>query len=302
MDFRDLSYVMAIAKYQNITKAADELYITQPTLTKFLQSLENQMGQKLFRKLGHKFVLTYAGERYVAKAAEILSLKKELDQEMNDIIKNNHGALKIAFPAMRGDYMLPCTLPVFNQMYPNIRLHVAEEHSSKLEEMLLSGETDLAFFNLPIRSPDIDYEVIKHEEVLLVMAANHPLAGCGVHREGCKYPWMDLKLLKDAPFILQIPGQRTRDTTEMLFRKAGFSPNVKLETSNISVGVQLAGKGYGCAFVTETHLHYIAQPDPVACFSVGDPCTTVDFVAAFRRNSYLPHHAREFITIVRNFT
>ena len=209
MDFRDLSYVLAIAKYQNITKAADALYITQPTLTKFLQSLEHQMGQKLFRKLGHKFVLTYAGERYVAKATEILNLKKELDQEMNDIIKNNHGSLKIAFPTMRGAYMLPCTLPVFNQMYPNVRLDVVEEHSGKLEGMLLNGETDLAFFNLPIKSPDIDYEVIKHEEVLVVMAANHPLAHSGRVREGCKYPWMDLQQLKDEPFIMQIPGQRT---------------------------------------------------------------------------------------------
>ena len=142
------------------------------------------MGQKLFRKLGHKFVLTYAGERYVTKATEILNLKKELDQEMNDIIKNNYGSLKIAFPTMRSAYMLPCTLPVFNQMYPNVRLDVLEEHSGKLEGMLLNGETDLAFFNLPIKSPDIDYEVIKHEEVLLVMAANHPLAHSGLVRDG----------------------------------------------------------------------------------------------------------------------
>lgn len=302
MDFRDLSYVLAIAKYQNITKAAEELYITQPTLTKFLQSLEHQMGQKLFRKLGHKFVLTYAGERYVAKATEILNLKKELDQEMNDIIKNNHGSLKIAFPVMRGTYMLPCTLPVFNQMYPNVRLDVVEERSSKLEEMLLNGETDLAFFNLPIKSSDIDYEVIKHEEVLVVMAANHPLAHSGVIREGCKYPWMDLSLLKDEPFIMQILGQRTRDTADYLCRKANFTPIVKLETSNISAAVQLAGKGYGCFFVTETHLRHIIQTDPVVCFSVGQPCTTVDFVAAFRKNSYLPYHAREYISIVKNFT
>ena len=61
MDFRDLSYVLAIAKTQNITKAADSLYVTQPTLTKFLQNLEKEMGQKLFRKLGNRFVLTYAG-------------------------------------------------------------------------------------------------------------------------------------------------------------------------------------------------------------------------------------------------
>ena len=66
MDFKDLSYVLAIARYQNITKAANSLYVTQP-------------GQKLFRKLGHRFVLTYAGERYVEKASEILNLKKELD-------------------------------------------------------------------------------------------------------------------------------------------------------------------------------------------------------------------------------
>ena len=302
VDFKDLSYILAIAKYQNITKAADALYISQPTLTKFLQSLEHQMGQKLFRKLGHKFVLTYAGERYVTKATEILNLKKELDQEMNDIIKNNYGSLKIAFPTMRSAYMLPCTLPVFNQMYPNVRLDVLEEHSGKLEGMLLNGETDMAFFNLPIKSPDIDYEVIKHEEVLLVMAANHPLAHSGLVRDGCKYPWIDLHVLKDEPFIMQISGQRTRDTVDRLCRKAGFVPNVKLETSNIPAAVQLAGKGYGCFFVTETHLRHITNLDPVVSFSVGDPCTTVDFVAAFRKNCYLPYHAREYITIVKNFT
>lgn len=78
MDFKDLSYVIAIAKTQNITKAADMLYVTQPTLTKFLQNLEREMGQKLFKKLGNRFILTYAGERYVAKATEILNLKERI--------------------------------------------------------------------------------------------------------------------------------------------------------------------------------------------------------------------------------
>lgn len=301
MDFRDLSYVLAIAKYQNITKAANALYITQPTLSKFLQSLEDQLGQKLFRKLGHRFILTYAGERYVAKAKEILELKKQLDQEMNDIIKNNNGALKIAFPAMRGTYMLPCTLPIFNQMYPNIKLDVLEECSSKLEEMLLNGETDLAFFNLPVKSTNIDYEVIKHEEILVIMSVNHPLAHSGITLDNCKFPWMDLHLLKDEPFIMQVPGQRTRDTVDQLCKKMDFTPVIKLETCNIPAAVQLAAKGYGCFFITETHLSHINQTEPIVCFSVGDPCTMVDFVAGFRKNSYLPYHAREYITVVRNF-
>ena len=75
MDFRDLSYVLAIAKYQNITKAAETLYVGQPALSKFLKSLEADIGQPLFRKLGNKYVLTYAGERYVEKASQILGMK-----------------------------------------------------------------------------------------------------------------------------------------------------------------------------------------------------------------------------------
>ena len=196
MDFKDLSYVIAIAKTQNITKAADMLYVTQPTLTKFLQNLEREMGQKLFKKLGNRFVLTYAGERYVAKATEILNLKKELDQEMGDIIRQNAGLLKIAFPTMRGTYMLPCTLPIFRSLYPHVRLEIREAHSSLLEGMLSNGDADLAFFNLPVKSPDIDYQIISHEEVVLVLGNDHPLKNKGIKKEGCKYPWLDLKLWK----------------------------------------------------------------------------------------------------------
>ena len=62
MDTRSLRYVLAIARHQNLTKAAEELHVGQPTLSKFLQSLENELGLKLFQKVGHRFLLTYAGE------------------------------------------------------------------------------------------------------------------------------------------------------------------------------------------------------------------------------------------------
>ena len=153
LDFKDLTYIVAIAKYQNITKAAESLFITQPTLSKFLQNMEKNLGQKLFRKLGNRFLLTYAGERYVSKAIEILNLKKELDQEMGDIIKNNAGSLKIAFPSMRGTYMLPCTLPIFHSLYPNVTLDILEANSGILEEKILNGEIDLAFLTCQSEVP-----------------------------------------------------------------------------------------------------------------------------------------------------
>lgn len=302
MDFKDLSYILAIAKHQNITKAANALYISQPTLTKFLQRLEKDLNQKLFKRLGNRFLLTYAGERYVAKATEILTLKHELDHEMNDIIKSNTGILKIAFPVMRGTYMLPCTLPIFQSLYPNVELSIYEGNSMELEDRLLSGETDLAFFNLPTRSSDIDYEMISHEEILVVLSARHPLADTGVAREGCKYPWIDLSLLKEESFILQLPDQRTRQIENALFQEHGFTPKIMLVTRNIQASCLLASTGHGICFVSESHLKHIRFETQPVVFSVGNPCTTVDFVAAFRRGSYIPYHAQEYIKIMRDFT
>ena len=111
MDFRELSYVLAIAKYQNITKAAESLYISQPTLSEFLIALEENLGLKLFKRLGNKYVLTYAGERYVEHARQIQRVKTDLDMEMADILKRDAGVLNVAFAHMRCTYVLPGSLP-----------------------------------------------------------------------------------------------------------------------------------------------------------------------------------------------
>ena len=302
MDFKDLNYVLAVAKHQNITKAANSLYISQPTLTKFLQNLESDLGQRLFKKNGNRFMLTYAGERYVKKAGEILQLKKELDYELSDIIKSNIGVLNIAFPVMRGTYMLPCTLPIFRSLYPNVIINIKESASATLESMILSGETDLAFFNKPVKSAEVDYEVISHEEMLLIMSVNHPLADRGIAKEGCARPWFDLSLLQDERFILQETNQRSRQTVNRVFQRVGFQPHRMLITSNIRAGAELVSKNYGVAFVTDTHLKHMNFLDKLMCFSFGTPSTMVDFVAAYRKGSYLNYHANEYIKIVKDFT
>ena len=302
MDFREMTYVMAIAKYKNITKAAESLYLTQPTLSKFLKSLEAEVGQPLFRRLGNKYIPTYAGERYIERSREILQLKKELDQEMGDIISNNEGILKIGFPPMRGTYMLPCTLPVFRSRYPEVRIMIREEMSDVLVKLIREGEIDLAFFNRFENDKNIDYTVMSCEELLLVVSNENPICRMGVKMHGCSYPHMDLRLLSDQKVIMQVPGQRTRSITDQLFKSAGMEPNIILETSNIQAKAELAARDFGVAFIMETHLKHISCRDKLAFFSVGKPNTTVDFVAAYRMNSYIPFHAQEYMKIVKECT
>lgn len=308
MDFRELQYVSTVAKYQNITKAANALYVGQPTVTKAIQNLESSLGQRLFRRLGNKFILTYAGELYVRKAEQILLLKNELDQELQDVVKSDVGILKVAFPTMRGSYMLPCTIPVFSKRYPRVKLDIIEADSDLLEDMLLRGETDLAFFNLPVRSPNIDYELISHEELLLVLPPEHPLRERAVPQPGCKYPWLSLDLLRDEPFILFTQSQRTRQIADRLFAHYHITPNIFLQTRNIQAALELSAKGCGACFCSETHLRHVRFETPPLCFSFGESAdgqirpTTMDFAAAFRKKSYLPFHAREYIQTVKRFT
>ncbi len=300
MDFRELSYIVAIARHQSVTKAANELYVTQPTLSKFVQNLEKHLGQPIFRRLGNKFLLTYAGERYVQRASEMLAVKRQLDQELQDIVRKDMGELNIAFPFMRGTYMLPATLPPFRALYPRVRMNVYEANSDALESMILQGSVDLAFFNIPVRSPDVSFKMISREEFVLVMAPNHRLAKRGKKRAGCKFPRMDLKLLDGERFILQLPEQRSRQTADRLFREARIEMSDVLQVRNIFASVQLAARGYGLAFVSESHLRHIDSDPKPAIFSVGNPSTQTDFVAAYRRGVYLPQYARDFIDIVRD--
>lgn len=302
MDFKDMAYVLAIAKHQNMTKASNELYVSQPTLTKFLQNLELSLDQKLFKKQGNKFIPTYAGTRYIAKATEILQLKKELDFEMADIIKSTVGVLNIAYPTMRGTYMLPCTLPVFEKLYPNVRVNVLESSSSQLESMIMSGDTDIAFLNLPLRSPNVDYEVIKHEEIVLVAPKNHPLADMGEKRSECNHPWIDIVRFANERFILFRQEQRTRQIIDKVLISENVTPKSIFVTSNVHASVELVTKGYGITFVPETHLKHIHINNDVICFSIGSPRIAVNFVAAFRRGGYIPQHAQDYIKIVRQYT
>ena len=201
MDFRELSYITAIAKYQNITKAAESLYISQPTLSKFLKALEEDIGLKLFRRLGNRYVLTHAGECYLQKAEQILQLKNELDLELADIMKRDVGVLRVAFPTMRCTYMLPATLPDFQKLYPNVKVEIIEAHSDQLDQKILSGEVEVAFYSQPPKASDvIEYDTLEKEELLICTCKDHPIGRFAVPNPASKYPKLNLSVLKNEQY------------------------------------------------------------------------------------------------------
>ena len=300
MDFRELNYVLAIAEHQNITRAAESLYVSQPTLSSFLINLERDLDLKLFRRLGHRYVLTYAGERYVERAREILRIKSDLDVELSDILKRDVGVLNVAFPPMRCAYMLPHTLPLFEKLYPNVKINIFEGHSTTNDRRLLDGQVDIAFYSKPnALNPQIEYETVAREEMLICTCKDHPLSQFARPNPHSSFPWLDTALLKDERLLQLMPEQRTRQITDDYFRDNNLKFDNIMYTSNMSAIMELVAVGYGVSFIFETHLRHRTVAKPIDCYSFGDPKTCSDFVAAYRKGSYLPAYAREFIEIAR---
>ena len=302
MDFRELQYILAIARHQNMTKAAESLYVGQPTLSKFLSSHEQKIGLKLFKKAGHKYMLTYAGERYVEKAVQILRLKDDLDSEMMDIIQKGVGVLKVAFANMRCTYMLPAVLPAFHRLHPNVNVSLYEGSSSENDRRLLAGEIDIAFYTFPAQpDPMIKYIPLSEEELLICTCLDFPLKEQAVKVSDSHWPRLDLDLLQNERILLMQPQQRTRQIMDQIFREKHISFGNVLCTSSIPAILGLVSEGYGVSFIFDAHLNHFPDRNRIDCFSLGDPRAHTSFVASVRKGGYLPCYALDFIEIVRNF-
>lgn len=299
MNFQELNYILCIAKHQNLTKAAQELYISQPTLTKYLQRLEREVNGKLFVRSGNSYTATYLGRRYMEYAKKILAVNQDWEKELQDLTSYNEGELNIAFPLMRSSCMVPQIMTVFHKQYPGVRVNLREETYAIQEKLLLDDQLDFAIFNEAKPHPKLEYETLLKEEVLLVMPKGHPLASLGVKRDGKEYPWIDLRLLGQEPFILHFPEQTTGQIALELFEKYGICPSVPIRTRNTVTCVKLCQKGMGLCFIPENYMKNIELQEPPLCFSVGDKGAFSTLTIAFRKGAYLPAYARDFIRIAQ---
>jgi DNA-binding transcriptional LysR family regulator len=300
MDFKELQYILCIAKNNSISKAAKELYISQPSLSKYLQNLERKLDIKFFDRAGNNFILTYAGERYIRYAKEILRIKKDLDDEFFDIVHHKKGRLNVACGIVRSPYLIPETVPRFKEKYPNVEINFLEEtESNKIDKLLINGDADIGIFNYSGYNPMLDCELLKNEEIIMVVGKNHPLAYEGKKIEGCKYPWIDIKKFKDDRFVINHSDQRSGEIAINLLNRLNTKPDIVMKTRSVECAIRLASYGFGIYFGLETHLKHINLEKPPVYFSIGNPKMTDKLFAVYRRNSYQPQYVQDYINIVK---
>lgn len=175
MEMHQLRYFAKVAELGNVTRAAEACFVSQPSLSQQLAKLEHELGQPLFERLGRGVRLTEAGRLFKQYCDQILSLTEDARTRVSD--DPDSGQLVVAAIPTIAPYFLPRVLSRFAREVPKARVEIREDTTSVLLRQLGEGEIDLAIVALPIQGDQIVTEALFTEELVLVMPANHALAG-----------------------------------------------------------------------------------------------------------------------------
>jgi DNA-binding transcriptional LysR family regulator len=258
METKNLYYVLCVAEEKNFSKAAEKLFITQPTLSQHINKLEKTLGTQLFDRSTTPLTLTYAGEKFVKIASKILDTERELVQEIADINGFCKGRLTIGISAVHGSSLLPTILPKYKERFPNIEIILVEENAHKLEELAERCKTDITITNLPIQNENLVYDTLTLDEVVLAVPKNFLPIKFNTERysdtiyDGFYHEKIEISMLKDCPFLLLKHGHKVREISDKIFNSEGIIPKITLESISIETLYGLSSIGMGVTFIPKS--------------------------------------------------
>lgn len=299
MDLREQKYVCVLAECQNITKAAEKLYISQPALSIYIANLEKRLGVSLFEKKGKKFVLTYAGERYVEKASQMLELEVEFNNEIYAIACQTAGRLRLGVSQRRGMWLIPPVVVEYEKMWPKVDLVIREGNLVFMNELLRKSELDIVILNKDDVPGGMDTELLMKEELLLAVPVRHPINEKAEFIPGERYRKLDPKYLNGEDLVLPPPMQSTRSAADAILKRYHVKPGRVRTIRSIETNLQMAAEGLGITFIREGYAVNIRYKKPINYYILDVDEHKRDVVAAYKKGLELPEYMRSMIDILK---
>lgn len=235
MNSRQLHYITKVAQTGSISKAAEELRISQPSLSQMIKSIEKSIGTPIFNREKYPATLTYAGEKYLEAATKILSIESKLADDLNEILSENKGRIRLGISMHRAIAFLPEILKKFKQEYPYVEVDIHEVGSAGLENQAYLQHVDLAFVTSGQANPDLIYLPILIEKIYLIAGQNTRIASRIPSGEKIK-----IREARKEEFIVLKPGHAIRSIQDQLFSEYKLFPDVFCETDSIELAKKMA--------------------------------------------------------------
>jgi LysR family transcriptional regulator, low CO2-responsive transcriptional regulator len=289
MNFDALAGFLEIARIGNFSRAATNLFRSQPALSLQIRLLEREYGERLFDRESRPTTLTRAGKTLRRYAEKLLSLRAEALEAIAEGKKHPRGILRVGANDATCLYVLPDAIARFRQLYPSVQVSIYRNFSHKLVEKIQGGEVEIAIVSLPQKATCLDVIPIFCAEMKVIVTPGHPLL---------KKRAVTPKEVSFFPLLLPKIG-RTRAMIDEILRPYRKSLQISMELASVEVIKKFVGAGIGISLLPET----FAQPEVAAGALKLIPlrgrklCRELGLV--YRRGNHLSLPAKVFIDVVR---
>ena len=270
--FHKKALVYAIAKEQSFSKAAQKLFIAQPSLSLMIKTLEEDLGTPLFDRSTKPIRLTEAGEAYVHSAKQIIEIERAFKEYMLALNNLETGTLRIGSNQLLSSLVLPKHISLFMQTYPKVKLSLIDANSLSLENDITNGTLDIVIDNSELSTDLFEQRYLASEYLLLAVPAAFPV------NEKCKKygltyedvlanrhtdnpPSVPLEHFTNTPFILMTRSNDTRKQSNAIFQASNFTPKVLLEMDRLTNLYSYVEHGTAATLVSDTLVKNIRGVD-----------------------------------------
>jgi len=244
IDFRHLETFCRIAGSKSFSKAADDLFLTQPTVSGHILALEHSLSLRLFDRTSRGVRLTKAGEVFLKYASKILSFRKDLLNALSEFSEGIRGDLSLGASTIPGEYLLPKLMGDFKREHAHLTISLKIADTKEIVQYVLQDSVEYGIIGAKLDHPSLHYEKYDEDEIIAVATSDHPLT---------RKKRVNLEELLKEPWIIREEGSGTQIALEKALRKKGKSLkqfNVVMEmgsTSSVKEGVKAK---LGLAFIS----------------------------------------------------
>ena len=290
MELHQLRYFCAVAETGSFSRAAEQSHVAQPSLSQQIIKLEEELGARLFDRLGRSVRLTELGKTFLPRARAVL---RELEAAKGDVVERKEfigGPVTVGVIPTIGPYFLPRILTSFSLKFPQVRTTVVEEITPILLDRLRAGTIDVAVLALPSRGHEFETSPLLTERLFAALPKKHRLA---------KRNTLSLKDLRSEPFLLLRDGHCFRDTAVAACDRARLHPQIVFESGQFSSLLSMVGAGMGVSIVPEMA---IDRKSPCRYVHIADEQAARTIGTVVLRGRSLTRAHQAFLSHLRGFS
>lgn len=302
MNTKQLQYVKVLARVGSFSGAAEELGISQPSLSQYVKKIEHELGMELFCRAGNTLRLTDAGEVYLDTGRKMLDLEAQMTARLADIRGNRRGVLRIGAAPFRTSSLLPRAIAAFRERYPGITVRVFEQTTAELKTCAARGDFDLCLCTLPVDEKLFVSEKVTAEELAVAVPAAFPV---NERLRALGESAVPFAAFGEIPFVSVGDDQVLGERLASIAAGAGVTLRKAAVCVNVDSCLAMAEAGIGAAllprYLTESRSSLVTYPiagdDGIAAGN-----DTRDVVVFYRRGTYVSQPMQTMIELLKSVT